>query len=100
MAHIIVSSSDDAHFDDSLIESHDPATLPSDWRESPAPASLQLIGNEWISRGSSVVLSVPSAVVDTENNYLINPTHKNFKKLVIGKMEMFKIDARLKRTQS
>jgi RES domain-containing protein len=86
-------------FDESLIESLDPATLPSDWRESPAPRSLQLIGDDWISRGSSVVLSVPSAIIDTENNYLINPAHKNFKKLMIGKMEMFKIDHRL-RTQS
>jgi RES domain-containing protein len=82
-----------------LIESLDPATLHSDWRESPAPSSLQLIGDDWISRGSSVVLSVPSAIIDTENNYLINPAHKNFKKLMIGKMEMFKIDHRL-RTQS
>jgi RES domain-containing protein len=82
-------------FDDSLIELLHPAILPSDWRQSPPPASLQLIGDDWISRGSSVVLKVPSAVVDDENNFLINPAHKNFKKLVIGSMKSFPLDPRL-----
>jgi RES domain-containing protein len=82
-------------FDDSLVESLDRASLPSDWRQSPSPTSLQLIGDDWISRGSSVVLRVPSAVVEDENNYLINPAHKDFKKLVIGGMKPFRMDRRL-----
>ena len=51
--------------------------------------------DDWISRGSSVVLRVPSAVIENENNYLINPAHTDFKKLVIGSMEAFKLDPRL-----
>ncbi|HKG96416.1 MAG TPA: RES family NAD+ phosphorylase [Pyrinomonadaceae bacterium] len=82
-------------FDDSLLEVLDPAALPSDWRQSPPPRSLQLIGDDWISRASSVVLRVPSAVVEDENNYLINPAHKDFKKLAIGRMKPFPLDARL-----
>ena len=82
-------------FDDSLVESLNPAALPHDWRESPPPISLQSVGDDWISRGSSVVLRVPSAVIESENNYLINPAHTNFKKLVIGSMEEFKLDSRL-----
>ena len=82
-------------FDDSLVELVDPATLPRDWRDSPPPISLQVIGDDWISRRSSVVLRVPSAVIDGENNYLINPAHTDFKKLVIGSMEVFKLDPRL-----
>ena len=82
-------------FDDSLIEILDPATLPRDWRQSPPPNSLQTIGDDWISRGSSVVLRVPSAVIENENNYLINPAHKDFRKLVIGSMEVFDLDPRL-----
>jgi hypothetical protein len=35
-----------------------------------------------ISRGSSVVLRVPSAVIESEYNYLIIPAHIDFKKLV------------------
>src|SRR5215207_9187305 len=82
-------------FDDSLLEVLDPAALPSDWRQSPPPGSLHLIGDDWISRASSVVLRVPSAVVEDENNYLINPAHKDFKKLAIGRMKPFPLDARL-----
>jgi RES domain-containing protein len=82
-------------FTDSLVELLDPATLPSDWRQSPPPTSLQLIGDDWISRGSSVVLRVPSAVVEEEHNYLINPAHKDFKKLIIGKMKPCPLDSRL-----
>lgn len=82
-------------FDDSLIETLDLATLPRDWRKSPPPISLQTIGDDWIYRASSVVLRVPSAVIESENNYLINPAHTDFKKLVIGRMEVFKLDPRL-----
>ena len=69
-------------FDDSLVELLDPANLPPDWNQSPPPTSLRTIGDDWISRGSSVVLRVPSAVIENENNYLINPAHTDFKKLV------------------
>jgi RES domain-containing protein len=82
-------------FDDSLMEVVDPAVLPLDWQQSPPPTSLQVIGDEWISRLSSVVLRVPSAVIASENNYLINPAHKDFKKLSIGNMKPFSFDSRL-----
>ena len=82
-------------FNDSLVELLDLTTLPRDWHQSPPPTSLQTIGDDWISRGSSVVLRVPSAVIENENNYLINPAHTDFKKLVIGSMEAFKLDSRL-----
>jgi RES domain-containing protein len=82
-------------FEDSLVELVDPSTLPPDWHESPPPTSLQTIGDDWIFRGSSVVLKVPSAVVETENNYLINPAHTDFKKLMIGSMVALKVDPRL-----
>lgn len=82
-------------FADSLVESLDPATLARDWRESPAPISLQMLGDDWIDRGSSAVLTVPSSIIETENNYLINPAHKDFKKVAIGKMEKFTLDPRL-----
>lgn len=82
-------------FDDSLIELLDLATLPPDWSQSPPSTSLQTIGDDWISRASSVVLRVPSAVIENENNYLINPAHTDFKKLVIGSMEALRLDPRL-----
>jgi RES domain-containing protein len=82
-------------FDDPLVEVIDPATLPRDWRQAPPPISLQTVGDDWISRGSSVVLRVPGAVIEGEYNYLINPVHIDSKKLVIGSMEVLMLDPRL-----
>ena len=81
-------------FEDSLVELLNRARLPSDWNQSPPPTQLQVIGDEWISRGSSAVLKVPSAVVEEENNYLINPVHKDFKKLILGSMKPLILDKR------
>ena len=80
-------------FDDSLLEILDPARLPSDWHQSPPPIQLQVIGDHWISLASSVVLKVPSAIVEDESNYLINPAHKDFAKLVLGRMKPLGVDS-------
>jgi RES domain-containing protein len=41
------------------------------------------------------VLEVPSALIETESNYLINPLHPNFGSLTIEDMEPFVFDHRL-----
>jgi RES domain-containing protein len=43
-------------------------------------------------------LSVPSAVVPPERNYLLNPAHRDFTKIRIGKPEPFHFDPRLWRS--
>ena len=82
-------------FDNALVEVLDPDLLPSEWQQSPPPTALRILGDDWISRGSSVVLRVPNAIVKDENNYLLNPAHKDFKKLKIGSMEPLTLDPRL-----
>lgn len=81
--------------EESLISSLDRAGLPKDWRRSPAPVSLQALGDDWISSGASVVLRVPSAIVDDESNYLLNPEHPKFHRLEMGTPRPFDFDARL-----
>jgi RES domain-containing protein len=82
-------------FDKGLLTSLDRALLPDNWRAYPAPAELQVIGNRWIADGTSAVLEVPSVLVDTENNYLLNPLHPDFGSLVIEPPEPFDFDPRL-----
>jgi RES domain-containing protein len=82
-------------FEESLISSLDRADFPKDWRKSPAPASLQALGDDWIASGTSVVLRVPSAIVGDESNYLLNPEHPNFHRLQIGTPRPFDFDTRL-----
>ncbi len=71
------------------------AGLPSNWREYPAPPSLQTIGDVWIESRRSAVLRVPSAVVETEFNYLLNPAHHRFNEIEIGDPRPFELDPRL-----
>ena len=83
------------HFDDSLITSLDRSLLPANWRAYPAPPESQLLGDTWIANSSSVVLKVPSVLIETESNYLINPQHPDFGSLVIDQPEPFNFDPRL-----
>ena len=79
------------------IERVTPAQLPANWRDGGARAQLQAIGTEWQKRGSAAVLAVPSAVIPSETNYLLNPLHASMARIVIGKPQEFITDLRLKR---
>jgi RES domain-containing protein len=41
------------------------------------------------------MLALPSALISSEPNYLLNPAHPDFKKISIGKPERFALDPRL-----
>ncbi len=69
--------------------------LPLDWRDIAAREQLQAIGSEWVKRKSSAVLAVPSAVIPSETNYLLNPLHPAFSRIEIGAAEAFVTDLRL-----
>ncbi|HMD96123.1 MAG TPA: RES family NAD+ phosphorylase [Terriglobia bacterium] len=73
--------------------------LPFNWREYPSPESLQLIGQEWFRRKEFGVLSVPSAVIPAERNYLLDPLHPDFGKVVVRQPEPFSLDPRLWRVR-
>jgi len=79
------------------IEHVNPNDLPEDWRSAESREQLRVIGAEWIKRASSAVLAVPSAVIPAEANYLLNPLHPSFKKIVIGAPQEFETDLRLPR---
>jgi RES domain-containing protein len=83
--------------EDPMVTHLDPASLPDNWREDPAPAEAQKLGNEWASSARSAVLRVPSAIVTGEFNFLLNPRHPDFSKLKIGQPQSFFIDPRLER---
>ena len=88
----------EVNFDVSLVTQLDRSRLPATWQDSPPPPELFAIGDAWISGESSVVLEVPSAVIESEVNYLINPVHPNFKLLAIGRARPFRLDPRLFRS--
>lgn len=72
-----------------------PAKLPQGWKLIPAPPVVAAFGDAWINSRRSAVMRVPSAIVNQEWNYLLNPGHPDFLKLKIGKPQLFKLDPRL-----
>jgi RES domain-containing protein len=75
------------------------ADLPRNCSAPDPPSKLQNIGQRWLERGPSAILKVPSAVVVEEWNYLLNPQHADFKKLVLGKPKRYQFDRRLARAR-
>jgi RES domain-containing protein len=82
-------------FDQSLVRTVEDSALPKSWRSDPAPAHLQSIGDNWVLTARSVVLQVPTALVPGENNFLLNPEHRDFGRLRIGRALDFHFDPRL-----
>jgi len=52
-------------------------------------------GDRWLQAARKPALQVANAVVPVEHNYLLNPEHADFHKLVIGPAEPFTFDPRL-----
>jgi RES domain-containing protein len=69
--------------------------LPRDWKSIPHPHSTQLAGDKFVETGKFLVLKVPSAVVQGDFNYIINPAHKLMNRIKVVKTERFEFDKRL-----
>lgn len=69
--------------------------LPATRRQYPSSPDLQQIGRTWIESGQTMVLAVPSAVVPTEANFLLNPAHPDFKRVKVLASHPLELDLRL-----
>ena len=81
--------------DPQLIRELSPAELPRTWRSWPVSARTQSLGDQWLERGASAVLQVPSVIAPDEKNYLLNPAHPDFPRLRISAPAPFRFDKRL-----
>jgi RES domain-containing protein len=82
-------------FGENLVETVERNQLPDDWRLSPPLIQLQQIGDSWVHSAASAVLQVPSAIIENESNFLLNPEHPDFKKIDIADPTPFSLDVRL-----
>jgi len=83
-------------FDEAMVKVLDTGILSVNWKRRPTPATVRAVGDAWIASLESVVLKAPSVVVPDESNYLLNPVHPDFDKVVIGKPQPFRFDRRLR----
>lgn len=73
----------------------EPDCLETNWNANPPISSTQLIGDGFILSKKNCVLKVPSAVVKGDFNYLLNPNHRDIKKIKIIEITDFPFDARI-----
>lgn len=71
--------------------------LPENWHQFPAPTILSEIGQEWIDIGKTVALKVPSSIIHSSHNIILNCNHKNYKKVKILDQRKFYFDSRLRK---
>lgn len=73
------------------------ADLPPNWNHYPAPAVLAQIAHQWIEQGKTIALKVPSCIIPTAHNYILNSRHPDYGKVNIFSEESFALDVRLRR---
>ncbi|MCR9182677.1 MAG: RES family NAD+ phosphorylase [Flavobacteriaceae bacterium] len=72
-----------------------PKELPENWNTFPNHPATQQTGDAFIRDCQFAVLQVPSAVVNGDFNFLLNPFHPDFKRIKITSKHPFLIDQRL-----
>ena len=81
--------------DDISIQKLKTSDLPKDWNTFPHPSTTQTIGDKFIAENKFCVLQIPSSVTQGDYNLLINPNHKDFKRIKIKGVEKFGFDRRM-----
>lgn len=67
------------------------------WKKFDKMPYTQSLGDQWVSEAKSAILKIPSAIVSGDSNYLINPAHKDFKKVKLLRTDPFEFDDRIKK---
>ncbi|MGH7658044.1 MAG: RES family NAD+ phosphorylase, partial [Gemmatimonadales bacterium] len=82
-------------FDEACMGVVPASSLPGNWRNYPPSPETQAIGDLWIAEQRSLILRVPSAIIEAESNFLINPAHPEFRSVNISAPVPFELDLRL-----
>ena len=76
------------------IETLDMKQLSANWHVFPHLTKTQHLGDWFIAEKNAVALKVPSAIVNGDFNYFINPYHPDFNKIKIVDVSHFKFSDR------
>jgi RES domain-containing protein len=85
----------EARLPEELIETLRGDDLPDDWNALPETNTTREMGTKWAIEKRSAVLGVPSVVIPSELNFLLNPEHPDFSKIAIGTPKPVGWDPRL-----
>lgn len=68
--------------------------LPPNWKDYPAPAILAEMGDEWVRDGKTLAIKVPSCIIYSSYNLVVNCQHPKFSELKVITCEPFYLDPR------
>lgn len=71
--------------------------LPNNWHHFPAPTVLSEIGQKWVDNGQTLALKVPSSIIHSTHNFILNCNHLNYNSIKILNQEKFRFDSRLRK---
>ena len=77
-------------FEPSLVKDlgHPP---PKAWDADPVSNKIRAVGDRWAREQTSPIFRVPSAIVSSEYNFLLNPGHPKFANIRISKPKPFRV---------
>ena len=81
---------------DSQIYSPAVSQLPRDWKNLPAPVSTPDFGTKLLQAGDHLIIRLPSVIINTEWNYLLNPLHAKRSRIKVVDVSEFEYDVRIK----
>ena len=82
------------------IEKIKSSELPVGWHDFVSYVNCQSLGDNWYFERKTAILQVPSAIIQDEYNYLLNPNHPHFSKIKLVGAQDFYFDSRLKKLSS
>jgi RES domain-containing protein len=82
--------------DDVAIRRWRPKSLPRSWADYPFGTATQKRGTAWAKRRKELAVWVPSAVVPSEWNCLLNPMHVDIARVKAKLVARFRFDPRLR----
>lgn len=68
---------------------------PLRWRAEPPEEPSMRYGSAWVRRRRTAVLEVPSVIVPSESNFLLNPGHPDFLRIRLVRPVRFVFDPRM-----
>ena len=71
------------------------ARRPKGWRNEPPASASMDAGDQWLKAGKTALLEVPSALIPSETNLILNPLHPDSGKLRIRAAQAFYFDPRM-----
>jgi RES domain-containing protein len=66
--------------------------LPAGWDELPTSITAQNFGREWLERGKTLAMRIPSAILPEESKVILNPLHPAFEHVQMKVLRPFSFD--------